>query len=329
MYRDPCPLVTAVVYSLQRYRLSQPFARKWNWGQNYLDLLSDASFWNTVKVSVTYAVLTVSIELLLALASRCCCAFAREQFRVDHAADAADDCPGAGGADVEAMTNPRLRHPVHLAGVAGFANMTWASDPVTAMFTVVLVDVWVYTPFIMILLLPVCAACPPSPSGGGAGRRAAAFRLLAHHPADADAVPADGDAVSVIESAAVRHHLRDDPGRARRQADGLSGPRLSRDFFQSTNVGRSAALLMILWAIVYALSNAFIRNWLLPARTPARQRIRRTAHEQPIPLSVSCGIAITLVCLFFMFPIVWIFLMSFQTNASILRVPPSIVQPDA
>ena len=41
------------------------------------------------------------------------------------------------------------------------------------------------------------------------------------------------------------------------------------DFFQSTNVGRSAALLMILWAIVYALSNAFIKNWL---RLRERQR---------------------------------------------------------
>jgi multiple sugar transport system permease protein len=37
------------------------------------------------------------------------------------------------------------------------------------------------------------------------------------------------------------------------------------------------------------------------------------------------GIALTLICLFFMFPIVWIFLMSFQTNETILRVPPSVV----
>ncbi|OYX42579.1 MAG: sugar ABC transporter permease [Rhodobacterales bacterium 32-67-9] len=36
------------------------------------------------------------------------------------------------------------------------------------------------------------------------------------------------------------------------------------------------------------------------------------------------GLAITLVCLFFMFPIAWIFLMSFQTNETILRVPPSL-----
>lgn len=37
------------------------------------------------------------------------------------------------------------------------------------------------------------------------------------------------------------------------------------------------------------------------------------------------GIALTLVCLFFMFPIFWIVLMSFQTNETILRVPPSVV----
>ena len=34
------------------------------------------------------------------------------------------------------------------------------------------------------------------------------------------------------------------------------------DFFQYTNVGRSAALMMILWAITYALSNVFIKQWL-------------------------------------------------------------------
>ena len=34
------------------------------------------------------------------------------------------------------------------------------------------------------------------------------------------------------------------------------------NFFQSTNVGRSAALMMILWALTYFLSNLFIKNWL-------------------------------------------------------------------
>jgi multiple sugar transport system permease protein len=36
------------------------------------------------------------------------------------------------------------------------------------------------------------------------------------------------------------------------------------------------------------------------------------------------GIAITLVILFFMFPLFWILMMSFQTNETILRIPPSL-----
>lgn len=37
------------------------------------------------------------------------------------------------------------------------------------------------------------------------------------------------------------------------------------------------------------------------------------------------GLAVALVVVFFMFPIFWIVLMSFQTNATILRIPPSVI----
>ena len=37
------------------------------------------------------------------------------------------------------------------------------------------------------------------------------------------------------------------------------------------------------------------------------------------------GVLLTIVGLFFLFPIVWVFLMSFQTNATILRIPPSLL----
>lgn len=44
------------------------------------------------------------------------------------------------------------------------------------------------------------------------------------------------------------------------------------NFFQSTNIGRSAALMMILWAITFYLSSIFIKNWLR-----LRERARGTA----------------------------------------------------
>ncbi|MBB1248472.1 carbohydrate ABC transporter permease [Rhizobium sp. G21] len=37
------------------------------------------------------------------------------------------------------------------------------------------------------------------------------------------------------------------------------------------------------------------------------------------------GVALTLVVIFFMFPILWIFMMSFQTNETILSIPPKVV----
>jgi multiple sugar transport system permease protein len=41
------------------------------------------------------------------------------------------------------------------------------------------------------------------------------------------------------------------------------------EFYQYTNVGKSAALLVVLWAITYVLSIIFIRNWL---------RLRERSH---------------------------------------------------
>ena len=45
-------------------------------------------------------------------------------------------------------------------------------------------------------------------------------------------------------------------------------------------------------------------------------------HHSPLERWLR-GIALTVVVLFFMFPIFWILLMSFQTNETILRSPPS------
>lgn len=47
-------------------------------------------------------------------------------------------------------------------------------------------------------------------------------------------------------------------------------------------------------------------------------------HRSPLERWLR-GIALAAVVLFFMFPILWIVLMSFQTNETILRVPPSVV----
>lgn len=46
--------------------------------------------------------------------------------------------------------------------------------------------------------------------------------------------------------------------------------------------------------------------------------------ETPLLPRILRGVALTLVLVFFLFPIFWIVLMSFQTNEDILRIPPSV-----
>ena len=161
------------------------------------------------------------------------------------------------------MTNPGFGILSYFAGLIGLEDFRWASSPSTALFTVVLVDIWVYTPFIMILLLAGLRSLPKQPFEAAALDdvprsfvfwritlpmltpyilTASLFRLL-DSIQQFDIIYAmtqggPGDTLLVFQ---VEAYL---------------------NFFQSTNVGRSTALLIILWAITYALSNVFIKNWL-------------------------------------------------------------------
>ena len=46
------PFLTAIYYSLLRYRLNMPMMKGFIWFQNYIGFLSDPEFWNTVRVSL-------------------------------------------------------------------------------------------------------------------------------------------------------------------------------------------------------------------------------------------------------------------------------------
>ncbi|MEM9550185.1 MAG: sugar ABC transporter permease [Pseudomonadota bacterium] len=259
------PFFTAVWYSLQKYRLSQPWNRGMNWGENYLNFVTDPSFWNTLQVSLVYAFLTVGLELLLGLGIAL---LLQKRTRLNNFVSIMllmplMTAPALAALMFKLMTNPNFGILSYFAQVLGFEDMRWGSDPATALLTVVLVDIWVYTPFIMILLLAGLRSLPTQPFEAaaldGVPRMqqfwritlpmlmpyiltAALFRLL-DSIQQFDIIYAmtqggPGDQLMVFQ---VEAYL---------------------NFFQSTNVGRSAALLLVLWAITFFLSNLFIKNWL-------------------------------------------------------------------
>ncbi|RMH45986.1 MAG: sugar ABC transporter permease [Alphaproteobacteria bacterium] len=266
------PFGTAVYYSLQRFRLSQPWNRGMNWGDNYIAFLGDPGFWNTLRISLTYAFLTVGLELVLGLGIAL---LLQRRTRINNAVSIMllmplMTAPALAALMFKLMTNPNFGILSYVAGLLGFPDMRWGASPSTALLTVVMVDIWVYTPFMMILLLAGLRSLPSQPFEAaaldGVPRwqqfwritlpmlmpyilTASLFRLL-DSIQQFDIIYAmtqggPGDTLMVFQ---VEAYLT---------------------FFQSTNVGRSAALLIILWAITFVLSNIFIKNWL---RLRARAR---------------------------------------------------------
>ena len=149
------PFVTAAIYSLQRYNLGLPDLRGWVWFENYTDFLTDADFWNTVRVSAIYTVSTVGVELLLGLGIAM---LLRERTRLNNVCSVVlllplMCAPALAALMWKLMTDANFGVLSWALTQVGITDMRWGSDSHTAMLTVVLVDIWVYTPFMMILLL--------------------------------------------------------------------------------------------------------------------------------------------------------------------------------
>lgn len=259
------PFFTAVAYSFQRYRLSQPWARQWNWGENYLNFFTDPAFWNTLRVSLTYAAVTVILELLLGLGIAL---LLQRRTRVNNFISIMllmplMTAPALAALMWKLMTNPGFGILSYLVSLVGLQDFRWASSPSTAMFTVVLVDIWVYTPFIMILLLAGLRSLPTQPFEAaaldGVPRSFVFFRITLPMLMPYILTATLFRLLDSIQQFDIIYAMtQGGPG------DTLTVFQVEAylNFFQSTNVGRSAALLIILWAITYALSNVFIKHWL-------------------------------------------------------------------
>lgn len=267
------PFIAAAIYSLQRYRLNLPYLRAFIGLGNYTDFLSDPAFWNTLRISLVYTALTVVFELLLGLGMAL---LLRRPTRFNNAISILlllplMTAPAIAALMWKLMTNPGFGILSYLVSLFGITDFRWASDPATALFTVVLVDIWVYTPFMMILLLAGLRSLPQQPFEAAALDGVPAtfvfFRITLPMLAPYIITASLFRLLDSIQQFDIIYAMtQGGPG------DQLMVFQVEAylEFFQYTDVGRSAALLMILWVITYVLSNIFIKNWL---------RLRERAHH--------------------------------------------------
>jgi len=259
------PFGTAIYYSLQRYRLNLPHLRKMNWGENYLRFLTDSEFWNTLQVSLAYTGLTVGLELLLGLGIAL---LLQRSTRFNNFVSILlllplMTAPALAALMWKLMTNPNFGILSYAASLVGFEDMKWASDPSTALLTVLLVDIWVYTPFMMILLLAGLRSLPRQPFEAaaldGVPRTFVFFRITLPMLTPYIITASLFRLLDSIQQFDIIYAMtQGGPG------DTLMVFQVEAylQFFQATNIGKSAALLLVLWVITFILSNLFVKQWL-------------------------------------------------------------------
>jgi multiple sugar transport system permease protein len=258
------PFFTAAWYSLERYNMAFPAGKGFIGFGNYVSLFGGNSFWNTIRVSMEYMGFSVILELLLGLGIAL---LLRERTRLNNVISVAllmplMVAPVIASLIWKLMTNPNFGVFAWIVNGLGFTGFRWASSPDSAMFTVVLIDLWVNTPFIMILLLAGLRSLPTQPFEAaqldGVPGRFIFFRITLPMLMPYIITATLFRLLSAIQEFSIIYGMtQGGPG------DALMAFQIRAyiDFYQNTNVGRSAAILMVLWAITFALSKLFVNQW--------------------------------------------------------------------
>lgn len=159
--------VYPLIYSLNASFYSFRFGEIANFVglDNFRRLLSDGLFWDSLGITAVYTVLAVLIELVLGF-SMALLLYKEKRFQ---------------GVMRTVLIIPMMLSPVvvgviwrlmyntdtgiinYLLTSLGLPAQDWLGDPALALFSVILVDVWQWTPFMFLLILAGLQALPEEP----------------------------------------------------------------------------------------------------------------------------------------------------------------------
>ena len=158
------PFIQSIYYSMTTYSLTNP-VKNFIWFENYVWLFTDPEFWNSVRVSFVYAGTAVGIELLLGLLIAVLLnqeTLLAKIFRPLLLLPLMI-APIIGTLMWKLMMSPEFGVLNYFLSAFGARDFQWASAADSAMFSVVLIDVWMFTPFIALLLLAGLRSMPAPP----------------------------------------------------------------------------------------------------------------------------------------------------------------------
>jgi multiple sugar transport system permease protein len=160
------PFLTAIYYSFTDYTLNRPGSVNTFVGlRNYVRMVTDPDFLYSTYITLAYALFATGIELTLGLV------IAMLLNRESRWAKALTPtlifpmiiAPVIGTLVWKMMMQPSVGILNPILNAIGLPSLEWAAVPQTALFSVVLVDVWMFTPFAALIMLAGLRSFPNAP----------------------------------------------------------------------------------------------------------------------------------------------------------------------
>jgi len=256
-------LIALVVMSLFCIDLTFPMGNGWIGLENYAEMLRDSRFWHAIRLTFIYTVSTVFLQVAIGLALAM--AFFRG-FRGEGILRVSVLLPMilapvvVGLAFRTMIMTPEYGILDYISIVLGFGSKPWLVDPNWALFSVIVIHTWQWTPFAFLIFLASLNALPPDPLEAALMDARNAWQRFWHV-----ILPMIRPAVVIViifrtmialrAFAAIFSATGGGPGTATE----ILNLYAYRESFNSLNLGYGAALGTVLLVITVGISMAFFR----------------------------------------------------------------------
>ena len=149
---------------------------------NYAQILQDARFWNAAQVTGTYMVGTIATQLVLGLGIALL--LQRQVLAAGLVRTALllpmMTTPVVVGLIWRFMFNPTQGIVNYLLSLVGISGPNWLGGLHTGLLSVMIADIWEWTPFMVLILLAALQTLPQEPSEAAAIDGASAWQAFQH-----------------------------------------------------------------------------------------------------------------------------------------------------
>src|SRR5919202_764453 len=158
------PFVLGATYAFQNYRANRPDSARWVGFKNFQDIFSDQQFIQTAIVTAEFAIAATLVETLLGVGVALLLGRSSGVTRVLERLLIVPlmIAPVIAAIIWRLMMLPTVGVLNYLLSPFGI-RPEWTGSPGWALFSIILVDVWTYTPFVALLVLAGLRSLPRAP----------------------------------------------------------------------------------------------------------------------------------------------------------------------